>query len=82
MCALAGIFFRPLEPTLVMEDEEEEVKKELNDNQLPLMIHYKNGGHHEIKKAASFASIPENNMRYISYFSIFFIETIVYILIN
>lgn len=61
-CGLAGILFRPLEPTLVEEEEEEEEKKEMNANQLPLLTKQKNGGH-EIKKAASFASIPENNMR-------------------
>jgi glutaredoxin 2 len=59
-CALVGLFFRPLEPTLVETDDDEEEKRELNDNQIPLMT--KNGSSKalEMTKSSSFASIPEN----------------------
>lgn len=61
-CAIVGALFRPLEPTLVVtEDDEdgEDEKKELNANLL--LASSKNGKNGvEMKKSASFASIPEN----------------------
>lgn len=59
-CSLAGLFFRPLEPTLVTteDDEEGDEKRELNENQIPLMG--SKGKVMEMTKSSSFACMPEN----------------------
>jgi hypothetical protein len=52
------LFFRPLELTEVTTDDEEDEKRELNDNQIPLMG--SKGKDMEMTKSSSFACMPEN----------------------
>ncbi|CAB3367154.1 Hypothetical predicted protein [Cloeon dipterum] len=56
-CAVVGLLFRPLEPTLVETSDDD---GELNETQIPLM-EKRISKDLEMPRSASFASIPENS---------------------